>query len=258
MLDKFQKLYDIVKTLRSPHGCPWDREQSPMSIRGNLLEETLECIDAVEEQDDTHVREELGDIYLLATMIGSMYEEKGSFTIGEVFSEINEKLIRRHPHVFSDVEVADSAEVLKNWEHIKQNIENKEHTSLLDSVPKGLHPLERSYKLQKKAAKYGFDWPDVQGIYDKIESETEECRQAISNEDENALESELGDLLFSVINLCRYMSVDPSLALNRTNKKFIKRFTYVEEKMKEKDLKLSKNNLEAMDSFWEESKKSQG
>jgi len=255
MLDMFQKLYTIVKKLRSPDGCPWDREQSPMSIRGNLLEETLECIDAIEENNDEHIREELGDIYLLATMIGYMYEEKNSFTIAEVLADISEKLIRRHPHVFGNVSVDSSEQVLRNWEHIKQNIENADHVSLLDSIPKGLHPLERAYKLQKKAAKYGFDWYSCEGIYEKIETELAECKEASDGENKDALESELGDLLFSVINLCRFMQVDPALALHKTNKKFKKRFTFLENKMETAGKKLSKENFELMDSLWEESKK---
>lgn len=254
MLDRFQQLYDIVRRLRSPDGCPWDREQSPMSIRGNLLEETLECIDAVEEQDDNHVREELGDMYLLATMLGYMYEEQGSFTISDVLDDINQKLIRRHPHVFGDVNVESSDDVLKNWEHIKQNVENTSYTSVLDSVSRGLHPLERAFKLQKKASKYGFDWPEVSGVYEKVMSELEECRQAGNDGNTEDLYEELGDLLFSAINLCRFLSVDPALALHRTNKKFVKRFSYVEERMKALGNTLSSDNMELMDALWEEAK----
>ena len=258
MLDSFKKLYDIIKKLRSPGGCPWDREQSPMSIRGNLLEETLECIDAIEDSDDEHVKEELGDIYLLATMIGYMYEEKGSFHIADILNDINEKLIRRHPHVFADVQVSGSEEVLKNWEHIKRNVENPEHRSVMESIPGGLHPLEKAYKLQKKAAKYGFDWKDLEGVYEKIDSEIQECRSAGDLGDQEELEGELGDLLFSVINLCRYLSVDPALALHRTNKKFLKRFSYLEDGMESAGKKLSAEHLDLMDSLWEEAKKHHG
>lgn len=254
MLDRFQRLYDIVRQLRAPDGCPWDREQSPFSIRGNLLEETLECIDAVEEQDVNHVREELGDIFLLATMLGYMYEEQGSFTISDVLDEINQKLIRRHPHVFGDVQVVSSDEVLKNWEHIKQNVENNSYTFVLDSVSPGLHPLERAFKLQKKASKYGFDWPEKADVYDKVSSELEECRQAERAENKEALYEELGDLLFSVINLCRFLSVDPALALHRTNKKFVERFSYVEERMRSMGKTLESKNMDLMDSLWEEAK----
>ena len=258
MLDSFRKLYDIIKKLRSPGGCPWDREQSPMSIRGNLLEETLECIDAIEDNDDEHVKEELGDIYLLATMIGYMYEEKGSFQIADILNDINAKLIRRHPHVFADVQVSGSDEVLKNWEHIKRNVENPEHQSIMESIPGGLHPLERAYKIQKKAAKYGFDWKTIDGVYTKIDSEIQECRTAEERRDQDELEGELGDLLFSVINLCRYVSVDPALALHRTNKKFLKRFSYVENSMESAGKKLSPEHLDLMDSLWEEAKKHHG
>ncbi|MBN2050062.1 MAG: nucleoside triphosphate pyrophosphohydrolase [Spirochaetales bacterium] len=253
MLDSFQALYDIVKKLRDPGGCPWDREQDPQSIRGNLLEETLECIDAIEENDFDHIREELGDLYLLVTMLTYMYEEKETFTLRDVLQEINEKLIRRHPHVFGDIEVADSKEVLKNWEHIKRHVENPEVRSIMGSIPKGLHPMERSYKIQKKAAKYGFDWDTLHGVLKKIQSEVLECEEAakLSKDD---LEDELGDLLFSVINACRFNDIDPSLALNRTNKKFLQRFVYIEKKMEAQGKEPGKAHTALMNTLWEEAK----
>jgi tetrapyrrole methylase family protein/MazG family protein len=251
----FKGLYDIVARLRAPDGCPWDREQTPASLRGDLIEETYECVEAIDQGDPAHIREELGDLFLLVTMLSYMHEQEGLFSVEEVLGGIAEKLIRRHPHVFGDLKVRDSAEVLDNWARIKVEQEGrKPKDSLLDEVSRGLPPLDRAWKLQKKAAKAGFDWPGLQGVWGKIEEELEETKEAIRDGREDRIEEELGDLLFSVVNLCRFLKTEPSVALQRTNGKFTERFKYVEKRMKETGQELKKENLALMDTFWEEAK----
>jgi len=250
----FLKLCDIVARLRAPDGCPWDREQDPESLCADLVEETYECIEAITEKDPVHIKEELGDLFLLLTMISHMHEEEGKFTIADVLEGISEKLVRRHPHVFSDVKVKDSAEVLDNWAKIKIEQEGrKPKDSILDEVPHGIPPLDRTLKLQKKAAKYGFDWPDLDGVLKKTEEELGEVREAIKS-DPAHLEEELGDLLFMAVNLCRFKKVDPSAALAGTNSKFVRRFKHVEKRMKEAGQVMNSENLLLMDKYWDEAK----
>ena len=276
--EAFQRLYDIVVRLRSPGGCPWDREQTPLSLRGDLIEETYECIEAIDKQDPAHIKEELGDIFLLATMIAYMHEQEGLFSVTDALEEVSEKLIRRHPHVFGEGQALSSAEVLTNWARIKIEQEGrKPKDSILDEVSRGLPPLDRSWKLQKKAAKAGFDWPDAAGVIAKIKEELEEVEEAIAanatdTSERNAgsaekpddvsadavadaaLEGELGDLLFSVVNLCRFFGIEPSVALQRTNIKFTERFKYVEKRMKESGREMNAQNLTVMDKYWNEAK----
>jgi tetrapyrrole methylase family protein/MazG family protein len=245
----FKLLYDTVARLRAPGGCPWDREQTPVSLRGDLIEETYECIEAINEQNPGHIQEELGDLFLMATMLSYMHEEKGLFSVADVLRTVSEKLVRRHPHVFGETKVKDSAEVLNNWARIKVEQEGrKPKDSILDEVSAGLPPLDRAWKLQKKAAKAGFDWPNVEGVIEKVREELDEV---IAGDN---VEEELGDLLFSVINLCRYLKVEPSTALHGTNGKFIKRFKYVEKKMREAGQEMKPENLALMDQYWEKAK----
>ena len=256
-LNAFTRLYEIVKRLRAPDGCPWDREQSPESLRGDLIEETYECIEAIDEKDEKHIREELGDLFLLVTMLSYMHEEKASFSVADVLDGVSDKLIRRHPHVFGDVQAKDSVEVLKQWARIKVEQEGRApKDSVMDEVSSSLPPLDKAYKLQKKAAKRGFDWPDISGALKKVEEELTEVKDIIFSgqldEKRGELEMELGDLLFSVVNVCRFFKIEGSLALNRTNAKFIKRFKYVEQKMKEANEEMNQENLELMDKYWDE------
>jgi len=285
--EAFKALYDTVKKLRSPEGCIWDREQTPATLRKALVEETYECLEAINENDPAHIAEELGDLYLVVTMIAYIYEQENKFSVTDTLAGINEKLIRRHPHVFGDVKVKDTAEILDNWANIKMQEGRKPKDSILDNVSSGIPPMDRAYALQKKAAKAGFDWPDVNGVIDKINEEMEEvlaasCGIAMNNEEvslqdaiqeviqdaiqevlveqdtlveqEVLVEQELGDLLFSVVNLCRFLKIDPSVALHRTNSKFIERFKYVEKKMKETNQEMKKENLDTMETFWQEAK----
>jgi len=262
----FKALYDVVARLRGPGGCPWDIEQTPESLRGDLIEETYECIEAIDEKDSAHIKEELGDIFLLATMLAYMHEQENIFSVSDALVNVSEKLIRRHPHVFGDAKFNNSAEVLDNWAKIKVEQEGrKPKDSILDEVKQGLPPLERAFKLQKKAAKVGFDWPDSEGVGSKIIEELGEVQAAIAAKQLNSsvsdkeilaakLEEELGDLLFSVVNLCRFHNIEPSIALRRTNSKFIERFKFVEKQMKINGQEMKKENLDLMESFWIQAK----
>jgi tetrapyrrole methylase family protein/MazG family protein len=271
----FEGLYETVVRLRGEGGCPWDREQTPASLRGDLIEETYECIEAIDEKDSGHIREELGDIFLLAVMLSYMHEQEGLFTVASVLEGITAKLIRRHPHVFGDTRVKDSAEVLQNWAKIKVEQEGrKPKDSLLDEISAALPPLDRAWKLQKKAAKAGFEWPGIEGVFGKLDEELAEVKEALLRspsvslpviqakgqssaeigEADRRVEEELGDLLFSAVNLCRFLKVEPSVALQQANAKFVKRFKYVEREMKKAGAEMAPGNLSAMDRYWEEAK----
>jgi len=253
--DAFERLHSIIRTLRSPEGCPWDREQTPESLRGNLLEEAYELVEAVDEKDPAHVREEAGDLYLLVTMIAHMYEERGLFTVAESLDSISEKLIRRHPHVFADSDASTPDAVIRQWNEIKETVEGRRpKDSVLDSVSRALPPLERAYKLQKKAAKAGFDWTDVEDVLGKLREEIAETEEARDSGNPAAVEAEIGDILFSAVNLSRFLGVDPSVALHGAVERFSRRFRYVEKGMAREGLPLSADNMARMDALWNEAK----
>lgn len=282
----FNRLYNVVKILRCPEGCPWDKEQTPLSMRRDLIEETFEAVDAITQEDSFHAKEELGDVMLNATMISYMYEQKGDFSVAEVLNELAEKLIRRHPHVFPESEgsvcantpVKNGEQVLNQWDRIKENLEGRKTECILDEVPQGFPPLLKAYKMQKKAAKKGFDWDNVEDVKAKITEELAEVEEArlkvnelLKNQDVNVfemksskeadeaqkeLEGEIGDLLFAVVNYARHLGVDPETALNATNTKFHKRFSYVQKKMEENEIPMIQENLSKMDEFWNEAKTS--
>lgn len=252
----FGKLYDIVRRLRAPGGCPWDQEQSAYSLRTNLVEEAYECVSAIEEADDENLREEIGDLFLVAAMIARIKEEEGTFTLQDVFAEVCAKLIRRHPHVFGDVKKDTADEVLEQWDHIKENIEGKKaKNSALERVPRTLPPLERAFFIQSRVSKVGFDWHKVGPVWDKIQEEIEELKEAYNNKDYRETEEEFGDLLFTIVNLGRLMNIDPTLALNSTNQKFINRFQELEKRLKNMGLEPKEADLDHMDSIWNQIKK---
>lgn len=253
--ESFATLFATIARLRAPDGCPWDREQSPSTIRNNIIEEAYELVEAITEKDPEHIREESGDLFMLATMVAYMYEEEKSFSVAQALDTVSEKLVRRHPHVFGDASADSPDAVVEQWNRIKEQKEGRrKKDSLLDEVPRHLPPLERAYKIQKKAAKVGFDWAHVDSVWDKIEEELAESREAFSAKNGDELESEIGDLLYSVINLARFSGIDPAIALQRTNEKFSHRFRHVEKRMKEKGLPLSAEHMATMDEFWEEAK----
>ena len=256
--EAFGRLYDIIKRLRGPDGCPWDREQTPASIRGNLIEEAYECVEAVNEGDPAHVREELGDLYLLAAMYSSMYEESGAFSAADSLTDIAEKLIRRHPHVFGD-SVADTPDaVIRQWNDIKVNVEGRrKKDSAIDGVSRALPPLERAYRVQKAAAKAGFDWPDHEGPWEKLREELAEAEEACTAPDASPdrIEDEIGDLFFSAVNVARKHHVDPAIAMHRALEKFSARFRHVEKRMAETGQPMKEGMLGVMDGFWDEAKR---
>jgi tetrapyrrole methylase family protein/MazG family protein len=252
----FQRLYDVMKKLRSPGGCPWDIEQTPKSIRSNLIEEAYECVEAVNSGDTPHIREEIGDVYLVSTFMAYMFEQEGTFSVGEVLEELCDKLVRRHPHVFGTGSDADTPDkVVAQWKEIKVHVEGKKpKDSIIDEVSHALPPLDRAYKIQRKAAKVGFDWKDLGDVWAKVREETEEAREACERGDRDRVEDELGDIIFSLVNVARFLKVDPSVALSRTIVKFSRRFKEVEKRMKKKGLSPAAEHFDLMDRLWNEVK----
>ena len=252
--ESFEELYNIIKKLRSPDGCNWDREQTPQTLRSDLIEETYECIEAIDEKDFEHTKEELGDLFLLVTMLAYMHEQDGLFSVSDSLRGISQKLIRRHPHVFGDSKAETTDEILQQWDEIKTNLEGrKAKNSVLDKVSGGLPPLEKAYKLQKKAAKVGFDWQHIDDIWAKVHEEIDEVKNA-ENTSLEELEGEIGDLLFAVVNISRGYNIDPAIALQRTNNKFTNRFHYIEKEMKKENKDLCPENFNLMDSYWDKAK----
>lgn len=247
-------LLEIMRLLRTPEGCPWDREQTHESIRSNLLEETHEALEAIDRGDMPLLQEELGDVLLQVVFHAQMEQEKGSFTFDDVADGICKKLIFRHPHIFGDVKVGSTDEILSNWDDLKRKEKKQEtDTSTLESVSKSLPSLIRAQKLQKKAAKVGFDWPDVSGALDKVEEELAEVRAAIGGDGD--VEEEIGDLIFAVTNVSRFVKVDSERAAAKTCNKFVRRFADMEQQAKAQGKQLSELTLEEMDALWDEAKK---
>ncbi|SHG40669.1 tetrapyrrole methylase family protein / MazG family protein [Ornithinibacillus halophilus] len=250
----FTRLREVIATLRGPNGCPWDQAQTHETLREYAIEEVYELIDAIDEEDDEGIVEELGDVLLQVMLHSQIGEDNGYFTVDDVIKSITEKMIYRHPHVFSDTQVDSVAEVYKNWDALKKEEKGDQRQSVLDGVPNHLPSLSKAYKLQKKAAKVGFDWDDVEDIWNKLEEEIKEVKEAISLKDDIEIEKEFGDVLFVLANLSRYYKVNPEVALNQTNQKFQSRFTYIEEKLQEEGKDITKTSLEEMDYYWDQAK----
>lgn len=248
-------LLEIMSILRSPEGCPWDREQDHKSIKKSLIEETYEVIEAINKDDNHLLCEELGDVLLQVVFHSQMAKENGNFDFSDVTDGVCKKLIERHPHVFGDVKADTSAQVLVNWEQIKSKSKNrKTQTDKMLSVPRELPALMRSTKLQEKAAKVGFDWQNVDGAFEKIDEETTELKAAINCADKKNIEEELGDLLFSVVNVSRFVGVDAEEALTASADKFLNRFSVVEKLAQERGIDMPSTSLEELDKLWEEAK----
>jgi tetrapyrrole methylase family protein / MazG family protein len=249
----FDDLIHIMAILRSEDGCPWDREQDHKSIRANFIEETYEVVEAIDNGDTELLLEELGDVLLQVAFHARIEEERGAFTIGDVADGICKKLIVRHPHVFGEVTADTSAQVLKNWDEIKKRTKGqKNQTEVLESVPRVLPALMRSCKVQQKAAKVGFDWPDVTGAMDKAGEELEELREAVAEGAPAHCREELGDLLFSVVNIARFIDAEPEETLTQACDKFIKRFAGVEKLAQGRDMR--KMSSEELDKLWNQAK----
>ena len=249
----FQDLVQIISLLRGPGGCPWDREQTHESIRRNFIEEAYEAVEAIDEQDADHLEEELGDVLLQILLHAEMEREKGGFDINGVANRLSQKMILRHPHVFGEVKVSGSEEVLTNWDAIKRvEKDQKTVTDSLNSVARSLPSLWRAEKVQKKAAKAGFDWPDVTGALDKLEEEIRELREAVA--EGKGIEGELGDVLFSAVNVSRFLKIDPEEALTGSTDKFIRRFAGMEQAASDIGKKPEEMTLEEMDELYNKAK----
>jgi len=249
-LQAFGRLLTIMDELREQ--CPWDQKQTMETLRPLTIEETYELGDAILDQDLQEVKNELGDLLLHIVFYAKIGSETKDFDISDVINSICEKLIHRHPHIYSDVVVKDEAEVKQNWENLKLK-EGK--TSVLEGVPKSLPALVKASRIQEKVAGVGFDWEHPEQVWEKVEEELGELKLEVENKNQDAVEDEFGDVLFSLINYARFLDINPENALERTNKKFIKRFQYLETKAKSLQKSLSEMTLAEMDVYWEEAKK---
>lgn len=251
-LEAFDRLLTIMNELREK--CPWDKKQTIESLRTLTIEETFELADAIIENDMKDLKKELGDILLHIVFYALIANEKKEFDITDVINGINEKLVHRHPHVFGDVKVKDHREVEENWEDIKLK-EKDSKKSVLSGVPNSLPALVKANRIQQKVRGVGFDWDERTQIWDKVKEELSELEHEVEKADQQKIESEFGDLLFSIINAARLYDIDPEIALERTNKKFIKRFKYLEEQTINKGLSLKSMTLDEMNFYWEKAKK---
>ncbi|MCM3762580.1 nucleoside triphosphate pyrophosphohydrolase [Alkalihalobacillus oceani] len=252
---EFTKLRKVIATLRGPGGCPWDQKQTHQSLKKYLLEETYEVLEAIDEQDEEHLVEELGDVLLQVLLHAQIGEDEGYFSIEDVIYAITEKMIRRHPHVFGETSVSDAEEVVVNWDAIKKQEKGKEeNSSLLASIPKGLPALMEAEQLQKQAAKGGFDWDEAAPIWMKLQEEINEFMVELKAGAGEEMKKEFGDILFVLANLARYYKIDPEEALLRTNRKFKRRFRYIEESVGAEGRVLTELTLEELDERWEQAK----
>jgi tetrapyrrole methylase family protein/MazG family protein len=254
--DPFRRLVAIMARLRGEGGCPWDREQSHASLVPYLIEESYEVKEAIDKNDVESLREELGDLLLQVVFHAQLAREAGRFDIDDVARAICRKLIGRHPHVFGDVEVGSSAEVLQNWEQIKldEKRERQETPSRLSGVPKELPALLRAHRVQEKAARVGFDWEHVRDVFAKVREEIGELESAVGQGETGPINAEIGDLLFALVNLSRFLNVQSELALHDTIERFIERFRYIEQRAAEQGRQLEEMTLAEMDALWDEAK----
>src|SRR5437016_3948732 len=262
---KFEKLVEIMTTLRGPNGCPWDKQQDFNSLKPMLVEEVYEVLEAVENSDFEGMSEELGDLLLHIVFHDYLGNEAGHFDINTVIDKISEKLVRRHPHVFGEESASTADEVIKNWEAIKaqekaQKLKSRtpDQRSLLEGIPSKLPAIHEAHQISSRAARVGFDWPDVEGIFDKLQEEVAELKEVISTGDDagrrERLEDEIGDMLFVIVNIARYLKIDSEAALKRSNRKFKSRFRYMESELAKQGKTLEQASLEEMEALWQKSK----
>ena len=250
-----QRLVDLMATLRGPDGCPWDRKQTPESLKPFLVEECYEVVDAIEDGAPAKVRDELGDLLFQIIFHARIAEEAGQFTINDVITAIHEKMTRRHPHVFGDDKLSTDKEVLSNWEEIKRKEKGHEdRKSILEGVPKELPSLLRAHRLQERAARVGFDWAHLNEAMPKLDEEIAEFKESLKSEDAGKIEEELGDVFFMLVNISRFLGVNPEDALRKTISKFIHRFRYIEEHAEQAGRSLNDMTLDEMERLWQESK----
>lgn len=248
--ENLEKLIETVRILRSPVGCEWDRQQTHYSLRPNMLEEAYEAVDAIDENNMPNLKEELGDVLLQVLLHSQIADDEGDFNLDDVAKELNEKLIHRHPHVFGNQKVSSTDEILKNWDLLKKE-EKTERKSAMDGISKSQSALMSAQKISKRAVKCGFEWDNVNSLYDCINSEFDEFKQAIENKNFDNMEEEMGDILFAVVNLARWYKLDAEQTLLKANKKFMKRFR----KMEELAVKpLNEYSFEEFDELWKKAK----
>jgi len=251
----FDELVALMRRLRAPGGCPWDREQTMKDLRAYVIEESYEVVDAINAGDMIGLREELGDFLLQAVFLAEIAEEEGAFDIYDAIGAIHDKLVSRHPHVFGDVIAETPDEVLANWEKLKGEERRKKDEGILSGVPVSLPALLKAMRLTEKAANVGFDWEKTEDIFEKIDEEIDELKTAIRSDDHAEIEHEVGDLLFTVCNIARRLGVQPEEALQATNRRFTQRFEYIERALRERGITFDESSLEEMDALWNAAKK---
>ncbi|HEU5360063.1 MAG TPA: nucleoside triphosphate pyrophosphohydrolase [Candidatus Deferrimicrobiaceae bacterium] len=254
-MSDFQSLVEIMARLRGEGGCEWDRAQTHASLRQYLLEEAHEVVDAISRKDPDLLREELGDLLLQILFHAQIASEKGEFDIADVIGSISEKMVRRHPHVFADASADTPEAVSLQWDHIKKTMENRNHSSLIGGVPRSFPSLLRGAKLTKKAARAGFDWENTGQVVEKVGEEMEELKTAISGGDPETMEHELGDALFALVNLARFLNINPEIAMAQANERFERRFAAMEKIAEESGCSIETTDLTTLDRFWEIAKK---
>jgi tetrapyrrole methylase family protein/MazG family protein len=251
MYENLEKLIETVKILRSPQGCEWDRAQTHKTLKPNMLEEAYEAVDAIDSNDIENLREELGDVLLQVVLHAQIADDNGEFNIDDVAKELNEKLIHRHPHVFGDVKVNSTEDILNNWDLLKKE-EKQDRKSAMDGISKSQSALMSAQKISKRAVKTGFEWNDEKSLYECIFSEFDEFKEAVKDCDKDHMEDEMGDIFFAVVNLARWHKIDAEQALLRANKKFINRFRKMEELATKP---LEEYSFEEYDKLWKQAKK---
>jgi len=257
---RFIRLCAIMRALRAPNGCPWDKVQTPESIKKYLLEETYELLEAIDNNDPPNVMEEAGDLLFLLIFLVCMYEEKGLFTFSELLFQTGNKMIRRHPHVFGDEMANDAEQVISKWRNIKKE-EDKEKGrkySVLGHLPLSLPALQRAYRIGERASRIGFDWEEAKFVFDKLSEEEAELKEAIDSKDKKAIKHEMGDVLFAFANLSRLLDINPEEALSETVKRFETRFHFMEDMAQKKGIKLDKLDIDELEALWQQAKKEEG
>ena len=251
----FDRLVDVVAMLRSKNGCPWDLAQTHESLKADLIEEAYELIEAIDAKVPKKICDELGDLLMQVMLHSQIATDRNEFSVDEVIENLTEKLVRRHPHVFGSVVATDENEVLENWEEIKRGEEgNKDRKSSLDGIPHSLPSLQRAEKIQKRASRAGFDWDTTEDVLPKLQEEIDEIEESIRNDDITEIEMEIGDLLFSVVNLCRFLNVQPEEALRKSTRKFVDRFQRMETALERTNKKFKDYDLSTLDQIWEQVK----
>ncbi len=253
----FSRLTSIMKQLREPGGCPWDAEQSHKSLKRHLLEECYEVMEAIDSGDDAHLMEELGDLLLQPVFHAAIAEERGAFNMNDIIEALSDKLIRRHPHIFADQVILTSDEQVENWEKIKQEEKCNQRKSALSGVPPHLPALLKAQKITEKAARVGFDWEHIDQVFAKVREELQELEETIAVGDQEGMEAELGDLLFAIVNLGRFLSLNPEEALRQTINRFNSRFIHIEDSLHKRGIHMKDAGLAEMEALWQEAKKTE-